>query len=48
MTPAAKPLRVLFLCTGNSCQRQMAERWARALHAATTEAYSAGTKLHGL
>lgn len=41
-------LRVLFLCTGNSCRSQMAEGWTRALKANVIEAYSAGTSPHGL
>ena len=36
-------LRVLFLCTGNSCRSQMAEGWARALHGDLLEPFSAGT-----
>ena len=40
--------RVLFLCTGNSCRSQMAEGWARALHAHSIDACSAGTNPHGL
>ncbi|MFH0880362.1 MAG: arsenate reductase ArsC [Lentisphaerota bacterium] len=43
-----KPLRVLFLCTGNSCRSQMAEGWARALKGDVIEAYSAGIETHGL
>jgi len=39
----AKRLRVLFLCTGNSCRSQMAEGWARALRGDVVEAHSAGT-----
>ncbi len=41
-------LKVLFLCTGNSCRSQMAEGWARYLRADAIEAYSAGTEVHGL
>ena len=41
-------IRVLFLCTGNSCRSQMAEGWARALKGAEVEAYSAGIVRHGL
>lgn len=41
-------LKVLFLCTGNSCRSQMAEGWARALKSARIEAYSAGIEVHGL
>lgn len=41
-------LRVLFLCTGNSCRSQMAEGWARHLKGDVLEAYSAGVETHGL
>jgi len=41
-------IRVMFLCTGNSCRSQMAEGWARALKSGQVEAYSAGTNPHGL
>ena len=41
-------LRVLFLCTGNSCRSQMAEGWARHLKHGVIEPYSAGTAPHGL
>ena len=43
-----RKLRVLFLCTGNSCRSQMAEGWAKALKAGSIEEYSAGTNPHGL
>lgn len=36
-------MKVLFLCTGNSCRSQMAEGWGKKLLAGRTEVYSAGT-----
>ena len=48
MPPADRRPRVLFLCTGNSCRSQMAEGFARALHASSIDACSAGTNPHGL
>jgi arsenate reductase len=41
-------LKVLFLCTGNSCRSQMAEGWARALKSDSIDAYSAGVEPHGM
>jgi len=41
-------LRILFLCTGNSCRSQMAEGWARHLKRNEIDAYSAGIEPHGL
>ncbi len=41
-------LKILFLCTGNSCRSQMAEGWARHLKSEIFEPYSAGTEPHGL
>jgi arsenate reductase len=35
-------IKVLFICTGNSCRSQMAEGWARHLKGDTIDAYSAG------
>jgi len=44
----AKKLKLLFLCTGNSCRSQMAEGWAKRLKADIIEAYSAGIEKHEL
>jgi arsenate reductase len=43
-----RKLRVLFLCTGNSCRSQMAEGWARRLKGDVIEPYSAGIQPRGL
>ncbi len=40
-------MRVLFLCTGNSCRSQMAEGWAHALGDDGLEFQSAGIEAHG-
>ena len=37
-------LKILFLCTGNSCRSQMAEGWARHLKSDVINAYSAGVE----
>jgi arsenate reductase len=41
-------IRVLFLCTGNSCRSQMAEAWTRHLKADLIEPYSAGVEPKGV
>lgn len=41
-------LKILFLCTGNSCRSQMAEGWARALKRDVMDVWSAGIETHGL
>ena len=43
-----KKLKILFLCTGNSCRSQMAEGWTRHLKGEVIEPYSAGIETHGL
>jgi hypothetical protein len=48
MPSATRKLKVLFLCTGNSCRSQMAEGWAHALKGDVIEAYSAGIETHGM
>jgi arsenate reductase (thioredoxin) len=48
MQEAKSMLKVLFLCTGNSCRSQMAEGWTRNLKGHHIEAYSAGIEAHGL
>ncbi len=41
-------LKILFLCTGNSCRSQIAEGWARHLKSDVLDPYSAGIERHGL
>ena len=41
-------LKILFLCTGNSCRSQMAEGWVNHLKHDVIEARSAGIETHGL
>jgi arsenate reductase len=44
----ADEMKILFLCTGNSCRSQMAEGWARTRRGDVIDAYSAGIEAHGL
>ena len=46
--PSSARLKILFLCTGNSCRSQMAEGWARQLKSDVLQPYSAGIETHGL
>ena len=48
MADKSGKIRVLFLCTGNSCRSQMAEGWSRALIGNRVDASSAGVETHGL
>jgi arsenate reductase len=41
-------IRLLYLCTGNSCRSQMAEGWTRHLKNDRIEVASAGIETHGL
>ncbi len=41
-------MRILVLCTGNSCRSQMAEGYLRHLAGGRAEVYSAGIEAHGL
>ena len=44
----SEKVKVLFLCTGNSCRSQMAEGWARHLRNDEISPFSAGIETHGL
>lgn len=48
MSAAKNKIRVLFLCTGNSCRSQMAEGWAKHLINDRVESFSAGVVRHGM
>jgi arsenate reductase len=43
-----RKLKILFLCTGNSCRSQMAEGFAHHLKSDYLEAWSAGIERHGM
>lgn len=44
----SEKIKLLFLCTGNSCRSQMAEGWTRHLKNDEIDVYSAGIETHGL
>jgi arsenate reductase len=48
MGEARDKIKVLFICTGNSCRSQIAEGWASHLKSDSIEAYSAGIRPIGL
>ncbi|RMG44674.1 MAG: arsenate reductase ArsC [Candidatus Dadabacteria bacterium] len=48
MQKTGSKIKILFLCTGNSCRSQMAEGWAKHLKSDLIEAHSAGIEAHGL
>ena len=41
-------LKILFLCTGNSCRSQMAEGLCRHIHSDSIDVSSCGIEKHGL
>jgi len=41
-------MKILFLCTGNSCRSQIAEGWARHLGGDRFDILSAGIEAHGI
>ena len=48
MRPEGSKIKILFLCTGNSCRSQMAEGWGRFLKADVVDPYSAGIEARGV
>lgn len=46
--PNQEKIKVLFLCTGNSCRSQIAEAWLRKFARDQFEVYSAGLEPHGV
>ncbi len=48
MQSIVEKLKILYLCTGNSCRSQMAEGWTRHLKSDAIDAYSAGVEPHGI
>ena len=48
MSETKEKIKVLFICTGNSCRSQIAEGWARELKGNIIDAYSAGIRPFGV
>ena len=48
MTDAARPFRILVVCTGNRARSQMAQGWLRHQGGTAVDAQSAGTDPKGL
>ena len=48
MDESKERIKILFLCTGNTCRSQMAEGWANHLKSDVIEAYSAGVSPAGV
>jgi arsenate reductase len=48
MPQAMQKMKILFLCTGNSCRSQMAEGWTRHLKGDRIEVFSAGVDPKGI
>ena len=48
MSETKEKIKVLFLCTGNSCRSQIAEGWARHLKGNIIDVYSAGIRPIGV
>lgn len=42
------PIKILVLCTGNSCRSQIAEAYLKTFTAGRADVYSAGVEVHGL
>ena len=45
--PSGQPVKILFVCVGNSCRSQMAEGWANHFGKGRVQAFSAGSHPFG-
>jgi len=48
MSETGRKMKILFLCTGNSCRSMMAEGWTRHLKGDRIEPFSAGVDPKGI
>ena len=48
MSKTVQKMKILFLCTGNSCRSQMAEGWTRHLKGDRIDPFSAGVDPKGI